>query len=239
MASTEDWSISVVIPTYNEVGSIIRLVNKVFDVLPDAGILVIDGGSDDGTIASLQAHPKFGNRLLLETQKNSGGIGPAYLQGFASALALGAQKIVQMDADGSHDPSDIKALLSQNADLAIGSRWIAGGKVSGWPLRRHLLSRLANWSSRVTLVPSVRDSTSGFRAMSRELVSHLTEQDSAPRGFAFQVNNTLLASDMGLTLVEVPIHFRERTEGVSSISLENILEAGVWLLKTKSRRLGA
>jgi len=200
--------------------------------------LIVDGGSTDGSSQAVEAHPNFSFSLQMERQPGSaGGIGPAYLQGFKTAAHYGADRIIQMDADGSHDPAQIPNLLKVEADLVIGSRWAPGGSISGWPISRHMLSKMANWSTRKLILPGVRDSTSGFRAMTPELVHEIARQEVTPRGFAFQVSNTLLASKLGYSICEEPIHFRDRTLGESKISINIVLESGMWLLRTTWRQI--
>ena len=227
--------VAVLIPTKNEVENISGLVSLVLSST-DALVLVIDGKSVDGTVEAVRNHDSFGRRLFLHHQTSFGGLGGAYLEGYEKALAMGVNRVVQMDADGSHDPTLIQGLLAEEADLVIGSRWVTGGRTEGWPLGRNLLSRVANASTRVLLKIPVRDCTSGFRAMRANLVRTLLDSPTkSPAGFAFQVRNTLDAYSAGASIKEVPILFRQRLEGKSKLGIANVIGSALWLLGAAMR----
>jgi dolichol-phosphate mannosyltransferase len=228
----------VVVPTMNEEGNISQLIEGIMSAKNSLYLVVVDGGSLDSTRKIIYSHPHFGSRIfLLSQEERGGGIGPAYLQGFNFALSQDADRIVQMDADGSHSPSEIALLIGEDEDLVIGSRWVKGGQVKNWPIRRWLLSRISNLLIRLTILPQVKDSTSGFRCMRRAFVEKVISQPSAPRGFAFQVSNTLLAKNLFFTIREKPICFSERLAGESKISSKIVFESFGWLLRATVKQI--
>jgi dolichol-phosphate mannosyltransferase len=234
----------VCIPTYNEAPNIHRVLPRVRAAVPDATILVIDDGSPDGTADLAEA---LGGELgqvevLRRTEKQ--GLGAAYRAGFAWGLAHGFDVLVEMDADLSHDPDALPELLAaidDGATLAIGSRWVEGGMVVDWPRERLLLSRLGNFYARVGLQLPVRDATGGFRAYRAEVLREIDLSVVRSNGYAFQVEMAYRVLHLGGRIIEVPITFRERTEGVSKMSWHIIGEAlklvTAWGARDRLRRL--
>ena len=221
----------LVVPTYNEVANIERFVNAVLPQLAAAAgehrVLIVDDSSPDGTgdIADGLAAELEQVRVLHRTQKN--GLGRAYEAGFAHALAGGAELVVQMDADLSHDPEHIPALIeaAADADLVLGSRYVAGGGVENWGLSRRALSRGGSWYARTVLGVPVRDLTGGFKCFRRELLERLVREGFETAGFGFQVEVTYRSLRSGATVREVPIRFRDREAGESKMSSRIVIEA--------------
>lgn len=219
----------VVIPTYNERESLDAVVARVRQEVPEARILIVDDASPDGTgeladsLAALDGHVSVLHR---ETKT---GLGDAYLDAFTWALFHGANFVVEMDADGSHPADRIAALVDAvrigGADLAIGSRWVRGGSVVNWPLARRLISRAGNTYARMMLGLEVKDATAGFRAFRASTLSNIHLEDVASHGYCFQIDLTRRVRDAGLTIVEVPIEFREREVGVSKMTSGIVAEA--------------
>jgi dolichol-phosphate mannosyltransferase len=227
----------LVLPTYNEAENIERIVEAAGAVLNDcplAGyrVLIVDDGSPDGTgdIAERLAARHDWVRVLHRTNKE--GIGPAYLAGFAYALGNGASYLLEMDSDFSHDPADIARLLGaieDGADLALGSRYVPGGGVSDWTLLRRAISRGGSLYAQLILSLHVRDLTGGFKCFRREVLEAIDFQSVRSHGYAFQIELTYRAVQSGFRVVEVPIVFRDRTEGKSKMSWRITAEA-FWLV---------
>jgi len=220
----------VVLPTYNERDNLERLVVAVRQRLPvSRRILIVDDNSPDGTgeIADRLAAEHDDVEVLHRQAKE--GLGPAYIAGFRVALAGGAELIMEMDSDFSHDPAYIPQLLRaiEGADLAIGSRYVAGGGVTEWGRVRRFISRGGSRYARSILGVDVRDLTGGFKVFRREVLEAIHLDDVASLGYAFQVEMTYRALRAGFTVVEVPIVFRDRTAGTSKMSKAIIAEA-VW-----------
>jgi len=220
----------IVLPTYNEAANIEAFVVAVRAVLPDsAHVLIVDDSSPDGTgeIADRLAaeQPRVG--VLHRPRKE--GLGPAYVAGFRRALAEGAALVVEMDADFSHDPAHLPALLaaSDEADLVIGSRYVAGGGVTDWGPVRRAISRGGSTYSRLVLGLDVHDLTAGFKCFRREVLEAIDLDSVESRGYAFQVEMTYRAIQQGFSVVEVPITFRDRRAGSSKIDRSIIAEA-IW-----------
>ncbi len=216
----------VVVPTYNERESLPGALERLAEHVPDADVLVVDDGSPDGTAdlaeklseADAPVRGRTAVHVMRRTAKE--GLGPAYLAGFAWALDRDYDVVVEMDADGSHRAQDLPKLLARtaDADLVIGSRWVKGGTVVNWPLRREVLSRGANVYVRIVLGLDVKDATAGFRAYRADLLRAMPLGDVASQGYGFQVDMTLRARRAGARIVEVPITFVEREHGVSKMS---------------------
>jgi dolichol-phosphate mannosyltransferase len=220
----------VVLPTYEEATNIERLVGKVRDKLPaDAQLLIVDDDSPDGTgeIAERLAGELGNVRVLHRPRKE--GLGPAYIAGFRRALAGGAGLIVEMDSDFSHEPAYLPRLLEAagRADVAIGSRYVPGGGVSDWGALRRGISRGGSAYARLVLGVDVRDLTGGFKCFRREVLEAIDLDAVRSRGYAFQVEMTYRAIELGFDVVEVPIVFRDRQAGSSKMSRSIILEA-IW-----------
>jgi dolichol-phosphate mannosyltransferase len=236
----------IVVPTYNEAGNIEASVSSVQRALPGAHVLIVDDGSPDrtGDIADRIAADDSGVFVLHRTQKD--GLGAAYLAGFAWAHENQYSVIGEFDADGSH-PADalprMMAALQSPAqpDLVIGSRWVRGGSVIGLPRSRELLSRGGNVYSRFMLQLPVADATAGFRLYRADALRSIDLTSVDSRGYCFQVDLTRRVHNAGLTIVEVPIEFREREIGESKMSkyivVEAMLRVTVWGVQRLGRRL--
>jgi dolichol-phosphate mannosyltransferase len=234
----------LILPTYNErenIESIVRAVERVLEGAAPNGfkLLVVDDGSPDGTgaVADTLAGELPCIEVLHRPEKE--GLGPAYIAGFRHALAGGASHVIQMDADFSHDPADVARLIaaSGSADLVLGSRYIPGGRVEGWPLGRRLISRGGCAYAQAILRSGVRDLTGGFKCF-RRVVLELIELDSIQsRGYGFQIEVTYRALAAGFDVVEIPITFRDREAGKSKMSGRIALEAAcmVPLLRSRER----
>jgi dolichol-phosphate mannosyltransferase len=219
----------VVVPTLREAETIGRLVAAVRAALPTATVLVVDDASPDGTAERAE---EAGARVL--RRSGAPGLGPAYRAGFATALAEGWDPIVQMDADFSHDPSDVPRLVAAlgggaapgaGAGLALGSRWIPGGGTRAWGRGRRMLSRGGNLWSRAWLGLPLRDLTGGFKAWRADVLAAIDPGTLESDGYAFQVEATWRAHRAGARIVEVPIVFTERASGASKMSAAIAVEA--------------
>ena len=229
----------VVIPTYNERDNIERIVSRLRAALPKAHALIVDDGSPDGTgeIADRLAAESDGHiHVMHRTEKN--GLGAAYVAGFTWGMERDYAVLVEMDADGSHAPEDLPRMLDalEDADLAIGSRYVPGGKIVNWPKRRYLLSWGANTFTRVALGARVKDMTAGFRAYRREALQKIRIDNVASRGYCFQIDLGWRTIEAGFTVVEVPITFTEREHGVSKMGGDVIREALIRVTKWGLRR---
>jgi dolichol-phosphate mannosyltransferase len=233
----------VVVPTYNEAENIERIVGAVTSALPEGSILVVDDGSPDGTgtiVAGLAGSPASRVHLLQRSAKQ--GLGRAYLAGFRWGLEQGFDRFVEMDADFSHDPADLPALTAtaEELDVAIGSRYVPGGRVVGWSRSRELLSRFGNTYARVLLGFPFRDATSGFRCYRRAVLEGIPLDDVASEGYAFQIDMTYRAWRLGFTIREIPITFRDREDGHSKMSKAIVVEAvgsvARWAARDRLRR---
>jgi dolichol-phosphate mannosyltransferase len=228
----------VVLPTFNEAENIERTVGTVLAVLNEASpsgfrVLIVDDDSPDGTgsIADrLAAEHRAVEVLHRQTRE---GLGPAYLAGFRQALSAGAGYVLEMDADGSHDPHDIARLLTTvrdgDADLALGSRYVSGGRVTDWSLLRRAVSRGGSWYAQVVLGVHVRDLTGGFKCFAARVLSAIDLDSVRSRGYAFQVELTYRAVSAGFRVVEIPITFRNRRLGSSKMNWRIAAEAA-WLV---------
>jgi dolichol-phosphate mannosyltransferase len=212
--------IVVLIPTYNERENLPMITARLRAAVPEADIFVLDDSSPDGTgdVADQLAAADGQVRVLHRTSKE--GLGAAYLDGFARALELGYDVLVEMDADGSHQPEQLPSILSAlaDADVALGSRWLPGGSVVNWPIHRKALSVGGNLYVRLLLGMPISDATGGFRAYRRSALLTFDLQKVASQGYCFQVDLAWRAIRSGLSVVEVPITFVERTVGHSKMS---------------------
>jgi dolichol-phosphate mannosyltransferase len=223
----------LILPTYNEADNLDALVRAVLPQLEGTGlahtVLVVDDGSPDGTgeIADRLAADLSPVRVLHRVRKQ--GLGRAYLAGFELALDAGADLVMEMDADFSHDPRDVPRLIAAAgaADLVLGSRYVPGGGVENWGLRRRLLSRGGCAYARVLLGIPVRDLTGGFKCFNRRVLEAIDLADVRADGYAFQIELTYRAVRAGFRVAEVPILFRERRDGASKMTARVTLEA-VW-----------
>ena len=231
----------VVIPTYNECDNLPFATAQLLRI-PGLAVLVVDDASPDGTgqVADALARDS-GGRVAVLHRHGRRGLGRSYIDGMQQALTMGATHICQMDADLSHNPADVPRLLaaSAEADLVIGSRYIAGGKVdTNWPKHRVLLSGFANGYVRAVTGLSVRDCTSGFRCWRREALQRLPLEGIVSNGYAFQVELTWEAASAGCRIVEVPITFVDRRDGTSKLSSGVMVESALmpWRLAMRRRR---
>jgi dolichol-phosphate mannosyltransferase len=218
----------VCIPTYNERDNLPRIVARVRAATPRADVLVVDDGSPDGTgqLADELAAADSQVHVLHRTAK--AGLGAAYVAAFGWALEREYDVIVEMDADGSHAPEQLPRLLravADGADLALGSRWVAGGEVKDWPRSRLLLSRGGNAYARIMLGVPIRDITGGYRAFRRSLLEKLPLDSVQSQGYCFQVDLAWRSVLLGAQVVEVPITFVERSAGASKMSRDIVAEA--------------
>ncbi len=229
----------VVVPTYNEVENLERILGRLHDSVPDAHALVVDDGSPDGTgeLAEKLAAADARVHVLRRTAKS--GLGPAYVAGFRWARGQGYDVLVEMDADGSHPPEQLPRLLTAlaSADLVLGSRYVPGGAVADWPVHRLLLSRMGNRYTRWALRLPLTDATGGYRAARGELIDALHFDDVASQGYCFQVDWAWRAVRSGARVREVPITFTERVFGRSkmsgSIVREALVRVTVWGLQDR------
>ncbi|MGK2876857.1 MAG: polyprenol monophosphomannose synthase [Nocardioides sp.] len=212
--------IVMVIPTFNEMENLAWIVGRLRRAEPAVDILVVDDNSPDGTgnLADELAAADPQISVLHRTEK--AGLGAAYLHGFAVALDAGYDVVGEMDADGSHQPEQLHRLLDAlgSADLVIGSRWVKGGSVVNWPVRRLLLSRGGNLYVRMLLGITVRDATAGYRVFRRETLQKVDLEQVESTGYIFQTDMVTRALKAGLTVAEVPIEFIERVRGASKMS---------------------
>ncbi|MBV8956020.1 MAG: polyprenol monophosphomannose synthase [Solirubrobacterales bacterium] len=229
-------SVWVVIPTYNEAGnveSIVRAVSAELRRVAGAGyrILVVDDNSPDGTGALADAVAQQLDEVEVLHRQEKTGLGHAYLEGFARALEGGADAVIEMDADFSHDPSYLGELLaaSEHADLVLGSRYVPGGGLRDWGLIRRLISRGAGIYARTILRVSVHDLTGGFKCIRREVLEAIELESVRAEGYVFQIEVTYRALLAGFRVQEVPIVFRARTVGKSKMSPRIAIEA-MWVV---------
>jgi len=216
----------VVIPTYNEAKTITRTIRDVLSIKGDLSILVVDDSSPDGTKAIVQEEFGAEPRVHLLVRDEKQGLGVAYLEGFNWAFKRNFDFIVEMDADGSHRAEDLVKLMgaSSDADLVIGSRWIAGGQVLNWPAMRKLISKIGNRYAKFMLGAEILDMTSGFRVFRAKFLQQLVSEPVSSHGYSFQVELAYRASRNG-TVIEIPISFVERVDGKSKMTLAIVLEA--------------
>ncbi|WP_308290199.1 polyprenol monophosphomannose synthase [Mumia sp. zg.B53] len=220
----------VVIPTYNEVENVESIVGRVRGAQPDADVLVVDDGSPDGTgdLADQVAAADPSVQVMHRTTKD--GLGAAYLAGFAWGLERGYDVLVEMDADGSHQPEELYRLLDAidaGADLVLGSRWVDGGSVVNWPKQREVLSRGGNLYARVALGLPLRDATGGYRAFRGAVLKDLLADEIASQGYCFQVDLARRSVRAGYDVREVPITFVERVAGESKMD-GGIVREALW-----------
>jgi dolichol-phosphate mannosyltransferase len=231
----------VVVPTYQERLNVEMIVGRIRSAVPQAAVLVVDDDSPDGTgaLADVLAAGDPCVHVLHRTERE--GLGPAYLAGFRWGLDREYAVLVEMDADGSHQPEELPRLLTalRDADLVIGSRWVPGGSVVNWPTRRRLLSQGGNTYVRLALGIELRDATGGYRAFRRRALETIDLADVASHGYCFQVDLAWRAVLAGLRVVEVPIEFVERARGASKMSGSIVREA-LWRVTVwgVTRRVG-
>jgi dolichol-phosphate mannosyltransferase len=230
----------IIVPTYNELVSAPLLVRRIFKYIPESNILVVDDGSPDKTADAIRKLQQEFPTLHLLERKMKLGLGSAYRLGFAWGLERGYEELIEMDADLSHRVRDLKKMIDEkelqpNTDLVIGSRWIPGGKTENWSKSRELLSRAANLYVRAMVGLGVKDSTAGFRIYSASMLKRLNMESIKSEGYSFQIEMTRAVHKLGGKIIEVPITFRERENGVSKMSKKIVGEAMIlvtlWGLK--------
>ena len=221
--------IAVIIPTYNERDNIERITARVRKTVPSVDVLVVDDASPDGTGDLADAMADKDEQLKVLHREGKDGLGPAYIAGFRWAAEHGYDVMVEMDADGSHQPEELPRLLAalEDADLVIGARWVPGGKVRNWPKRREALSRGANTYARLMLGIPLHDATAGYRAFRAATLAKIGLEEVDSRGYCFQIDLALRALRQGLRVVEVPITFVEREHGTSKMSRDVMAEAAL------------
>lgn len=239
--------IIIIIPTYNESENIARMLPALFALdLPNLHVLIVDDNSPDGTgqlADDLASRQEYAGRVHVLHRASKQGLGPAYIQGFKQALSLGAELIIQMDADFSHQPKYIPRLLARiaEADLVVGSRYVRGGSVDdNWSPLRKLLSWWANrvYTPAILRLP-VNDATGGFRVYRRECLCGMDFSQIRANGYVFQVELVYVAHRLGYRIVETPIHFPDRQHGESKMSTAVAMEASlaIWQILFRHRRL--
>ncbi len=242
--NTEDLGrVVMVVPTYNEADNLAWIVGRLRAAQPDVDVLVVDDNSPDGTgriaddLAAADPHVKVLHRQA------KGGLGAAYLHGFAAALEAGYDVVGEMDADGSHQPEQLERLLTalEGADLVIGSRWVPGGSIVNWPRRREALSRGGNFYVRVLLGIDVKDATAGYRVFRRQTLEKIDLASVQSTGYVFQTDLVTRTLRAGLTVREVPIEFIERVRGDSKMSgavaVESLRKITRWGLHERSQQV--
>ncbi|WP_053387105.1 polyprenol monophosphomannose synthase [Leucobacter japonicus] len=220
----------VILPTYNEIASLAAAVSSVHGHLPQADIVIIDDASPDGTGALADRLASADPRVRVQHRAGKLGLGTAYVLGFSTALAEGYRTVVAMDSDGSHLASDLPALVAavhDGAGLAIGTRWIVGGRIVNWPVYRRWISRMGTAFARKLLRSELHDLTSGFRAIDAQWLARLDLTGIDSEGYGFQIETAWQLERLGCPITEVPITFVERADGRSKMSLGIVIEAFV------------
>jgi len=218
----------IVLPTYNEADNIAEILRRVRAVVPQAGILVVDDSSPDGTADIVWAMISEVGQVDILSRPRKSGLGSAYRDGFKWGRTRGFDVLMEMDSDFSHDPADIPRLLKgidDGADLVIGSRYVPGGEIPHWPWHRRALSKYANRYSAAMLRLGIRDLTAGYRAYRGEMLDRIDLDAVRAEGYGFQVEMTYFVADAGGRIVEVPIKFVDRVRGTSKMSMNIVVEA--------------
>lgn len=234
----------VLLPTYDEVENIGSMLRAIRSAAPDVDIIVIDDASPDGTAAAAEAVGEELGGVTVVRRPGKDGLGNAYRAGFALALERGAEVLVTLDADFSHDPAVIPTLVSEverGADLAVGSRYVPGGDTPNWPVHRRLLSRYGNRYTGWVLSLPVSDATSGFRAYRASTLEAIGYDTTRANGYAFMTELAFRIANAGGVITEVPIVFRDRVRGTSKMSGRIIVESmgrvSWWGAREGARRL--
>jgi dolichol-phosphate mannosyltransferase len=222
----------IIIPTYNESGNIEKMIHKVFSLGRDFHLLIIDDGSPDGTAKQVKAlQPTYEDRLFLIERQGKQGLGTAYIAGFIWALERAYQFVFEMDCDFSHNPDDLVRLYQACAvdgfDLAIGSRYVKGGGFVNWPKNRIFISRVASIYVNLVTWLGIRDTTAGFVCYKRKVLETIDLRKIRFIGYAFQIEMKFATKKLGFKVIEIPIIFTERVEGVSKMS-RNIIKEGIF-----------
>jgi len=235
--------VAVIMPTYEERQNLEAIAGRLRATVPHADLLVVDDNSPDGTGDLADKLAETDARIQVLHRTGKAGLGPAYIAGFRWAMERGYDAVVEMDADGSHQPEQLPQLLAalRTADGVIGSRWIPGGQLLNWPKSREILSRGANIFTRVMLGLSIRDATGGYRAYRTSALRSISLDTVESAGYCFQIDLTVRLVQAGLTIVEVPITFVERERGASKMSRaiigEAFLRVAQWGIARRIRNL--
>lgn len=228
----------VIIPTFNELHNIKKLLPDILSSFPSVDVLVVDDNSPDGTADWVKEAARSIPRIKIIERAGKMGLGTAYVAGFRYMLANDYDYAIQMDADYSHDPQEIENFLEsiKNYDLVIGSRYIYGVRVINWPIRRLLLSYGANLYSRIITGMPIKDGTGGFKCFRKEVLSTINLDNIHSNGYSFQIEMNYKAYKLGFKMLEIPITFVDRVEGTSKMSKRIVYEAifMVWKLRFKS-----
>jgi dolichol-phosphate mannosyltransferase len=228
----------IIIPTYNELTNIQKLIPEILDRYSSVDILVVDDNSPDGTGGYVESFSEKNNRVKILKREKKMGLGTAYIAGFKYALAAGYDYIFEMDADFSHDPKEIDNFLCaiKKYDLVLGSRYINGVNVVNWPMSRLLLSYFANIYTRIITGLPVKDATGGFKCFRKEVLQSIDLDKIRSNGYAFQIEMTFKAWKKGFKVGEIPIIFVDRFQGTSKMSKKIVREAVtmVWKLRIRS-----
>ena len=227
MSSSSDHSALVVIPTYNEIGNLAAITRRILAADDTIDILVVDDNSPDGTGRLADELSAASHRISVLHRPGKQGLGAAYRAGFDWGLRAGYEVLVEMDGDGSHRPEQLPELLDgiRNADVVLGSRWVAGGGAPVWAFRRRLLSRGGSLYARVALGLPFSDITGGYRAFRASALAAIDYDSVRAQGYCFQIEMLWRASRAGLAIREVPITFAERLSGESKMDLSIVVEA--------------
>ena len=220
----------VVIPTYNEASTAPVLITSLLVAIPGVNILIVDDGSPDGTGELCDEIAREDSRVQVLHRQEKQGLGAAYLAGFSWGLSRDFSHIAEMDADGSHRPADLVRMLefikrNPETDLIIGSRWVQGGGVEKWTPIRKFLSLGANKYSRFVLRSSIRDLTAGFRVYKTSLLKDINLSQIESQGYCFQIEMALSSAELDAKIVEIPIIFLDRSDGISKMSMRIVFEA--------------
>ena len=230
----------VIIPTFNEIENIQRMLDTVMSLEPEFNVLVVDDGSPDGTAKVVKENQKKHDRIHLLERSGKLGLGTAYIAGFHWALERGYDLIYEMDCDFSHNPNDLVRLREacmNGAGVAVGSRYTRGGKVSNWPVGRILMSYFASVYVNTILWLGVRDSTAGFKCYRRKVLERIDLSRIQFIGYAFQIEMKYNARQLGFSIEEVPITFIDRELGTSKMSMNIFREAFLGVLQMRFRKV--
>lgn len=239
-----EWAL-VVIPTYDEIENLPNVLQRLHAAAPDVHALIVDDGSPDGTGVLADELAAERDWLHVMHRSTKEGLGAAYVAGMTWGLQRGYDAIVEMDADLSHRPEDVPRLLREldSADVVLGSRWVSGGGVANWPIRRTLLSRGGNAYAQLALGLPLRDATGGFRAYRRRALLDIDLPSVGSQGYCFQIELAFRAIRAGMTVTELPIRFTDREFGESkmtgSIVTESVRRLTVWGIRERGRQLRA
>jgi dolichol-phosphate mannosyltransferase len=217
----------VLLPTYNERENLPEIVPAILEAAP-VDVWVLDDNSPDGTGAIAdELAARFKDRVRVAHRPGKEGLGKAYLDGFRRALAAGYERIIEMDADFSHQPKYLNDLiaLADTSDIVLGSRWVRGGGTENWPMHRQLISRAGSLYARTVLGVSIKDLTGGFKCFNRRVLEAIDLDSVQSTGYAFQIEMTYRALKRGFTVKETPIVFVERVQGASKMSKKIVVEA--------------